>query len=65
MSASLPILQGLILVVAGIVGGGGMMVLGIGWLGNLSGEEAGLGCASVGGVLVVAAGYIAIRALMA
>lgn len=66
MNISYPFWQVLGLVIAGIVAGSGLMILIISWLANLSGDETSVGCASVSGVmLLVAAGYIALRALIA
>jgi hypothetical protein len=64
MNVSLPILQVLALVLAGIVAGGGLLMLGTGWLAKLSRDEAAVGCTSIGTVLLVAAGFIAVRALV-
>lgn len=64
MNVSLPILQVLTLVLAGIVAGGGLLMLGTGWLAKLSRDEAAAGCTSIGTVLLVAAGFIAVRALV-
>lgn len=63
MDTSYPIVQVLILVLAGIIAGGGLMILVVGWLASLGGDEASMGCASIGGALLVVAGFIAFRAL--
>jgi hypothetical protein len=66
MSISYPFWQLLGLVIAGIVAGSGLMILIFSLLANLSGDETSVGCASISGVmLLAAAGYIAIRALSA
>mgnify|MGYP001547396880 FL=1 len=66
MNSWYPFWQVLGLVIAGVVAGSGLMILIISWLANLSGDETSVGCASLSGVmLLVAAGYIAVRALVA
>jgi hypothetical protein len=64
MNGTLPILQVLFLVLAGILAGGGLMMLGIGGLARLSRDTAARGCAGIGALLLVVAGYIAVRALV-
>ncbi len=63
MNGSLPILQVLVLLLAAILAGGGLMMLGIGGLASLGRDSAAGGCAGIGAVLLVMAGYLAVRAL--
>ncbi len=63
MSGSLPILQVLVLLLAAILAGGGLMLLGIGGLASLNRDSAARGFAGIGTVLLVMAGYVAVRAL--
>jgi len=62
MSGSLPILQVLVLLLAAILAGGGLMMLGIGGLARLGRDSAAGGCAGIGAGLLVMAGYVAVLA---
>ncbi len=53
------------LILAGIVGGAALVLLILGGVASLSGDDSGSGCAGIGGVLLLFAGYIAIRVLTA
>lgn len=53
------------LILAGIIGGVALLVLILAGIARLSGDDAGSGCASIGGVLLLIAAYIAIRVLTA
>jgi hypothetical protein len=64
MNVSLPILQMFGLVMASILAGGGLTMLGIGGLAHLGRDSAARGCAGIGTVLLVAASYLAVLALM-
>ena len=63
MNTSLPILQVLGLVMAAILAGAGLMMLGIGGLARLGRDSASGGCSGIGAVLLVTAGYVAVRTL--
>lgn len=66
MYASLSVLQVLGLVLAGIVGGAALLTLLLGWISSASGGDSGesTGCTIIGGGLLLAAGYVAIRVLL-
>ncbi len=53
------------LILASIVGGAALMVLALGGIASLSGDDSGVACVGIGGVLLLLAGYIAIRVLVA
>jgi hypothetical protein len=53
------------LVLAAILAGAGFMMLGIGGLARLGQDSAAGGCAGIGAVLLVLAGYVAVRTLSA
>ncbi len=53
------------LILAGIIGGAALAMLALGGIASLSGDDSGAACAGIGGVLLLFAGYIAIRVLVA
>jgi hypothetical protein len=63
MHSSLPLLQVLGLLMAALLAGAGLMMLGIGGLASLGQDPAAGGCSGIGAVLLVAAGYVAVRVL--
>jgi len=56
--------QVFMLVLAGIVCGAALVLLLIGGLGNLGGDDSGTGCLGLGGMLLMIAIYVAIRVLV-
>jgi hypothetical protein len=63
-------MQGLGLMLTGIIAGAGLLVLSLGWLStqthdDLGDDGEGTGCAILGGMLLTGAGYLAVRVLMA
>ena len=63
MNGSLPLLQVLGLLMAALLAGAGLMMLGIGGLASLGQDPAAGGCSGIGAVLLVTAGYVAARVL--
>jgi hypothetical protein len=58
MHTNLSALQLLGLIVGGVVTGVALIILLLGWLASLNGDDSGSGCIVLGGLFLVVAGYI-------
>jgi hypothetical protein len=63
VNVSLPLLHVFGLVIAAILAGAGLMMLGIGGLARLGQDTAAAGCSGIGAVLLTTAGFVAVRVL--
>ncbi|GEM_PF-2419501 len=65
MGEALSLVQLLGLILAGILGLAALAMVALGGIARLSGDDSGSGCLGIGGVLLLIAGYVAIKLLIA